>query len=456
MTVVIRRRRLLTLNLKDMKSNLFKSLPVVLAGLFVGSAAMAQEPAATSQFRTWSIGVNAGALTPLSPLGGKNDFSNNKTSFGYGLYVKKQFTNYFSLRLDGVMGKLKGDNTEPFESGITPSNSVSAFDTKLNYAASLNAVVNMFNIDMFKKENALQLYTSVGAGLAGYKPTITKASGTSLYAGDKTISELIIPVGIGAKFKISDGVNFDLGWTINFVDGDNLDGLYKGASNDKYNYAYAGLEFALGKGKQLAFHNPVAATYDEALAAKNTANALKGDLDAQKAENAKLRSEMADLLKDTDGDGVADKLDKCPGTPSGTVVDGAGCPLKTPEKVVEKVVVTEEDRKVVNEAIKNLEFDLGKATIRSKSFASLNRVAALLIQKNFSLKLAGHTDNTGSKELNLRLSKERAESVKAYLVSQGANASRIEATGYGMGQPIATNKTAAGRQKNRRVEFTLY
>ena len=456
MTVVISRRRLLTLNLKDMKSNLFKSLPVVLAGLFAGTAAMAQEPATTSQFRTWSIGVNAGALTPLSPLGGKNDFSNNKTSFGYGLYVKKQFTNYFSLRLDGVMGKLKGDNTEAFDSGITPSNTVSAFDTKLNYSASLNAVINMFNIDMFKKENTLQLYASAGAGLAGYKPTITTAAGTSAYAGGKTISELIIPVGVGAKFKVSDGVNIDLGWTINFVDGDNLDGLYKGASNDKYNYAYAGLEFALGKGKQLAFHNPVAATYDEALAAKNTANALKGDLDAQKAENAKLRSEMADLLKDTDGDGVADKLDKCPGTPSGTVVDGAGCPLKTPEKVVEKVVVTEEDRKVVAAAIKNLEFDLNKATIRSKSYASLNRVAALLVQKNFSLKLAGHTDNTGSDALNLRLSKARAESVKAYLVSQGANASRIEATGYGESQPIATNKTAAGRQQNRRVEFTLY
>ena len=312
----------------------------------------------------------------------------------------------------------------------------------------------MFNIDMFKKENVLQLYTSVGAGLAGYKPTITRANGTTaLYAGDKTIKELIIPVGLGAKFKISDAINFDLGWTINFVDGDNLDGYYRG-SNDKYNYAYAGLEFALGSGKQLAFHNPVALTYDEALKAKQTADALKGDLDAQKAENAKLRSEMADILKDTDGDGVADKLDKCPGTPSGTVVDGSGCPLVTPKPQV--TVITEEDRKVVSEAIKNLEFDLGKATIRSKSYASLNRVAGLLVEKNFSLKLAGHTDNTGSKELNLRLSKERAESVKAYLVSQGANASRIEATGYGMGQPIATNKTAAGRQKNRRVEFTLY
>ncbi|WP_131539798.1 OmpA family protein [Pedobacter nototheniae] len=440
-----------------MKSQLFRALPVALAGLFIGSVAQAQEPAATAaKLRSWSIGVNAGILTPLSPLGGKNDFSNNKSSLGYGLYIKKQFTPYFSLRLDGVRGKLKGDNTEAFKSGLVNNSPVKSFSTELEYSGTLNAVVNLFNIDMFKKENALQLYTSAGAGLAGYKPTITTASGTALYAGDKTIKELIIPVGVGAKFKISDAVNFDLGWTINFVDGDNLDGYYRGG-NDKYNYAYAGLEFALGSGKQLAFHNPVALTYDEALKAKQTADGLKSDLDAQKAENAKLRSELNNLLTDTDGDGVADKLDKCPGTPAGTVVDGAGCPLKVPApQVTEKIIVTEADRKVVADAIKNLEFDLGKATIRSKSFATLNRVAALLVEKNFSLKLAGHTDNTGSKELNLRLSKERAESVKAYLVSQGANASRIEATGYGMGQPIATNKTAAGRQQNRRVEFTLY
>lgn len=206
-----------------------------------------------------------------------------------------------------------------------------------------------------------------------------------------------------------------------------------------------------------AWHNPVALTYDEALAAKQTANALKGDLDAAKADNARLRSEMNDLLKDTDGDGVADKLDKCPGTPAGTVVDGAGCPLKAPAPVVqEKIIITEADRKVVADAIKNLEFDLGKATIRAKSYSTLNRVAALLIQKNFSLKLAGHTDNTGSDALNMGLSKDRAEAIRSYLVSQGANASRIEATGYGEEQPIASNKTASGRQKNRRVEFTLF
>ena len=121
-----------------------------------------------------------------------------------------------------------------------------------------------------------------------------------------------------------------------------------------------------------------------------------------------------------------------------------------------KIIVTEADRKVVEDAIKNLEFDLNKSTIRSTSYATLNRVAALLIEKNFSLKLAGHTDATGSDDLNMRLSKDRAESVKAYLVSQGANASRIEAIGYGETQPISTNTTPEGRQENRRVEFTLY
>ncbi|NRF39339.1 DUF6089 family protein [Pedobacter foliorum] len=445
-----------------MKQRLFKCLPLAVAALLVGGAAQAQEKTEgtssdATKLNTWSIGINAGALAPISPLGGKNDFSNWKTNLGYGLYIKKQITPYFSLRLDGVRGKLKGDNSEPYKSGAVNDSPLSAFETNLDYSASLNAVVNLFNIDMFHKNNALQLYASAGAGVAGYKVKTSTGSGALTdYADGKTFNELIVPVGVGAKFKLSDRVNLDLGWTMNYVDNDNLDGYYRG-SNDKYSYAYGGLEFALGSGKkQLAWHNPVALTYDEALQAKQTADGLKSDLDAQKAENAKLRADMDGLLKDTDGDGVADKLDKCPGTPAGVVVDGSGCPLAVPVPVVEKVIITEADRKIVADAIKNLEFDLGKATIRSKSYATLNRVAALLVEKNFSLKLAGHTDNTGSAALNMRLSKDRAESVKAYLVSQGANASRIEATGYGMGQPIASNKTAAGRQKNRRVEFTLY
>lgn len=445
---------------KNMKATLLKMIPAVIAGIFITGASQAQDvmpSAPVTQFSTWSIGVNAGVLTPIAPFGGKNDFSHWKSNLGYGLFIKKQFTNYFSLRLDGVRGKLSADNAQPYDGGATNTNPISAFETDLSYAGSLNAVVNMFNIDMFHKNNALQLFVSAGAGLAGYKPTITRGGTTAEYAPGKTISELIIPVGLGAKFKVSEKVNFNLGWSVNFVDGDNLDGNYAGLNNDKFSYASAGLEFALGAGKQLAWHNPVAATYDEVLAAKSTIAGLKSDLDAQKAENAKLKTDLQGVINDEDGDGVADKFDKCPGTTSGVVVDGAGCPLVAPAPIVkEKVIITESDRRVVADAIRNLEFDVNKSTIRAKSFPTLNRVAELLKSKNFSLKLAGHTDSQGSDALNMALSKDRAESIKAYLVSQGVNASRIEATGYGETQPIASNKTAAGRQKNRRVEFSLY
>lgn len=164
-------------------------------------------------------------------------------------------------------------------------------------------------------------------------------------------------------------------------------------------------------------------------------------------------------MADDDQDGIANKFDKCPLTQSRTFVDGSGWPLVVAKPTIIKeprIVVTESDRKVVKEAFKDLEFDLGASIIRAKSYATLNRDAKLLMEKDFSLKQVGHTDITGSRELNLRLSKDRAESVKAYIVSQGANASRIKTLGFGPDQPISSNKTATGRQEKRRVEFTLF
>ncbi|MDQ7948267.1 MAG: OmpA family protein [Pedobacter sp.] len=438
-----------------MKLKFLTYLPVALAGLFMGGSASAQTTTSSAEpFRTWSIGVNAGTTIPVSPLGGKNDYSHWETGFSYGLYIKKQITPFFGLRLDGFRGATKGDNTQAFNSGSTVASPFSSFRTDINYAGSLSAVANLFNWSMFKQVNNATFFVMAGGGFTNFTTTTTSTGG--VVTENPTRTKINIPVGLGAKFRLSEGLNLDIGATMNYLDDDTFDGRTANG-NDKYTYGYAGLEYAFGKGKQLAFYSPTAATYDEAVAAKNAANALKSDLDAQKAENARLRSEMNDLLKDSDGDGVADKLDKCAGTPAGTVVDGSGCPLKVPApQVTEKVIVTEADRKVVADAIRNLEFDFNKATIRAKSYPTLNRVAALLIEKNFSLKLAGHTDNKGSDAYNLKLSKDRAESIKSYLVSQGANASRVEAVGYGESQPIATNSTDAGRQKNRRVEFTLY
>jgi OmpA-OmpF porin, OOP family len=192
--------------------------------------------------------------------------------------------------------------------------------------------------------------------------------------------------------------------------------------------------------------------------------ALRASVTATAQQNAgaidSLNRQISSLKADADKDGVSDYFDKCPNTPDTAKVDGSGCPLPQlqppPPPPAQTVVITEEDRRTVAEAIKDLQFETGKSTIRSVSYASLDRVANILVKKNFSLKLAGHTDNVGSDANNMKLSKDRAESVKNYLVSKGANPSRIEATGYGETQPIASNKTAAGRAKNRRVEFTLF
>ncbi|MEB0249867.1 OmpA family protein, partial [Mucilaginibacter sp. 5B2] len=340
-----------------------------------------------------------------------------------------------------------------------------SFNTKMNWSGALSTNITLGNISWFHAKSSIQPYLTAGAGYMNYKTTTTNVAGvTTAYtngAGENSINEFFIPVGLGFKINLGSNINLDLGYQVNFVQSDNFDGYNVGNTNDRFSYAHAGLEFLLGSSKtpNMATYNPVNSMRTEYVWQNAQTKALlQAQIDAEKAKNDQLRNDLnttnanlAKLTVDSDGDGVLDINDKCPNTPAGTKVDGSGCPLAKPV-----VYITEEDKRVVKDAINNLEFDLGKSTIRNKSFPSLDRVARLLTDKNFSLKLAGHTDNTGSDALNLRLSKDRSESIKTYLVSKGANASRIEATGYGESQPIATNKTAAGRQQNRRVEFTLY
>ncbi|UEG55085.1 OmpA family protein [Mucilaginibacter daejeonensis] len=438
-----------------------KKLGLVLTGLGMSSSLLAQTSdstknyvkplSGTGSYRVWSIGIHGGMTSLNTLFQDKTDYMTANEKIGYGGYVKAQVLHTLGIQGNFFRGTLQGSGPR------VASYSAQRFKTDINYAVDLAAVFTLANINWSNSQTYIQPYISAGAGNMAFKSTLTTASGAETKVG--TDNTWYIPVGAGFKINLGPSVNLDLGYQVNFVNTDGLDQYYLGDHRDKFGYAHAGLEFSLGSTKkpQLATHNPVASIRNEYLMGER---ALQIQLDQQKAENAKLRTDLdamnanvARLTADSDGDGVLDINDKCPGTPSGTKVDGSGCPLAPP---VTKVIVTEEDRRVVKDAIKNLEFDLGKATIRPRSFPSLDRVAQLLIDKNFSLKLAGHTDNTGSAELNMRLSKDRAESIKAYLVEKGANASRIEAVGYGMTQPIATNKTAAGRQANRRVEFTLY
>jgi len=142
---------------------------------------------------------------------------------------------------------------------------------------------------------------------------------------------------------------------------------------------------------------------------------------------------VAAAPRDSDGDGVIDDRDRCPGTKAGARVDANGCEVVT---------------------LKGVNFANNSAELNAEAMAVLDQAAAGLQRRgDIKVEVAGHTDNRGSAQLNRDLSQRRAESVMRYLVSKGANAANLSARGYGPDSPVADNKTSAGRAENRRVEL---
>jgi outer membrane protein OmpA-like peptidoglycan-associated protein len=104
----------------------------------------------------------------------------------------------------------------------------------------------------------------------------------------------------------------------------------------------------------------------------------------------------------------------------------------------------------------NVHFDTGKPTLRPDSFRELNEIAAYMKEKTTErYEIGGHTDNVGKPADNQRLSQQRADAVKAYLVKKGVAASRLVAKGYGDSVPVGDNATEQGRQENRRTEVVI-
>jgi outer membrane protein OmpA-like peptidoglycan-associated protein len=154
---------------------------------------------------------------------------------------------------------------------------------------------------------------------------------------------------------------------------------------------------------------------------------------------------------DNDKDGIPDKDDKCPLKPENIngFEDEDGCPDKgPPPKVkIERGMIVILDK---------IFFDTGKATIKPQSFNLLDQVALTIkAHPEFKIRVEGHTDSQGKQDANIKLSQERAESVRTYLIKKNIEPDRLQSVGYGPATPIADNKTKAGREANRRVEFHI-
>ena len=171
---------------------------------------------------------------------------------------------------------------------------------------------------------------------------------------------------------------------------------------------------------------------------------------------------------DSDGDGVADYLDKCPGTPAGTEVDASGCPLDSDG---DGVLNANDDcpgtppgtrvdsrgceiQKVT--ALLGVEFGSDSDELTPASRQILDATAADLARHpDMRVEIAGHTSSTGPAEYNQMLSERRARAVADYLISTGLDADRFTVKGYGETEPVADNATREGRARNRRVEMRV-
>jgi OOP family OmpA-OmpF porin len=148
---------------------------------------------------------------------------------------------------------------------------------------------------------------------------------------------------------------------------------------------------------------------------------------------ASATREVAAAPRDSDGDGVMDDVDQCPGTPAGVTVDARGCWV-----------------------IKNLRFAFDSSKIEPQYYDELNEVAARLKQvgPDVNVSIDGHTDSVGPDAYNQALSERRANSVRDYLVSQGVPAAQLTTRGFGESQPAYSNDTKDGRAGNRRTELS--
>ena len=172
-----------------------------------------------------------------------------------------------------------------------------------------------------------------------------------------------------------------------------------------------------------------------------TADAMPAPVVEAPVVEAPVVEAPAPMPMDSDNDGVFDNADLCPATPVGVTVDADGCPVAGETLL----------------SLTGVNFATNSAALTGTAKSILDNAVATLQGSDgkVDVRVEGHTDSRASESYNLALSQRRAESVAAYLVSQGLNGSRLYPVGMGEGYPVADNGSKAGRAANRRVDFVV-
>ncbi len=308
-------------------------------------------------------------------------------SLGGTIAIGKPLTSWLNLELYGFY--FKPDTTFAGNDGSTDI-----------YGAGVDALI-------FPARDTFPVYLVLGAAYGKYNPSQEAIPGQTL--GDDADSDYL-DAGVGYLYQLND---------------------YGLQLRAEYRYRYTTVDTA-----DLAGPSFEDARFDDHIVSLGLQIPLGAP--AQAPDPAPEPAPAPAQPLDSDGDGVIDANDQCPGTPRGTEVDARGCPIEKEAPIVLRGVT--------------FEFDSSRLTDQAESRLD-NVVDALEASPDVEFRAEGYTDSIGTEAYNQALSQRRVESVKEYLVNHGISASRMTTVGYGESNPVATNETAAGRAQNRRVEL---
>lgn len=378
---------------------------LALAMLLAPMAAVSQAEVTFTPFATYRHFDNY-TIEELSNGASNGDIEGKE---GYGLSLGYRFTPAFALEAHFARTESETDT-----------------------AAPVDVRGDRISIDgyyAFNADGKFSPYVLVGGGQGRIKPE---------GVGAQSFKDSIVNAGLGAFYRFNDKIALRMEAREVFNSDEDL--------NDAV--AMLGLEFSPGAA-EVAAEEPAPQPEPEQAPVEEQAAAPVAPVD-------------------TDGDGVADEADKCPGTPAGVQVDANGCPLdddndgvpnyldKCPSTAEGVVVKDDGCEKTLTEAISlelKVQFDSGKAIVKDEYKAEIEKAAAIMKQyPSAHMEIQGHTDSSGRAAANDALSQQRADAVRAVLVNEmGVKGDNITAKGYGSSQPVADNKTAEGRSQNRRV-----
>ena len=443
-------------------------------------------------YNTWEVGAHVGVTYPNTDIAADDlNASNLKSQLAFGAHVSKFFSHSFALQAQFIHAKLQGVSDKWPYYGYT---------TDINYEVTLNAVGHIGNIGFLKRTPNFGLYAYVGIGIMNFEADNTINKGQEF---DKNIrvgtdgdvdtvlfgqtSELVVPFGVGMRYKIAKKLSIHAEYTLRTTGSDRLDGFENILSNDDaYSYMNIGLTYHIGnKEKTIEWVNPLQTIYTDLYDTKEKVDMMSGDKDkdgvadmfdrdAATPEGVKVYGDGTSV--DTDGDGVPDYLDAEPfsakaakvdaqgkeidadedgipdsrdmepNTPKGTLVTGSGVTIPTAGPASNTSTV-------MTGYVPSVFFDVN-STVVSPKFNEMLANIALILKNNPSIKfdLIGNCDISSSESYNKALGEKRANAVKDHMIKRySIDASRLNVVSRGEESPI----TNSDYRMNRRVDFVV-